>query len=217
MSNNYCFIQIFATTNVAIIMSNTQICRFGGRFDPADEALQMRSYLSREMSSTCHFAQKSSSKVGFGMGVRGWMWYGVVRLEDSLQDFLWDYEIYGITMSSQISMLQDVGICFGIMRSLWDFMTSPYFNVAGLLVGFLKGLWDFFGISWAHHISILQDCLWDFLWDWEIFSGFHDLTIFQCCRTAYGISPDRNLRDRQVIFFSSLWVCKKIRDAKRDE
>ena len=25
------------------------------------------------------------------------------------------------------------------------------------------------------------------------------LSIFQCCRTAYGISPDRNLRDRQVI------------------
>ena len=45
------------------------------------------------------------------------------------------------------------------------------------------------------------------------------LSIFQCCRTAYGISPDRNLRDRQVILLLLLQSVtqKKIRDAKRDK
>ena len=39
------------------------ICRFGGRIDAADEAVQMRSYLPWKMSSTGHFAQKPPSQV----------------------------------------------------------------------------------------------------------------------------------------------------------
>ena len=62
-----------------------------------------------------------------------------------------------------------------------------------------------YGITMSSQISMLQD--WHLLWDYEIWWGHHELTIIQCCRTAYGISPDRNLRDRQVIFllFTLSW------------
>ena len=130
-----------------------------------------------------------------------WVWFGVQSLmslfkfcefERPPKTIFWQkFAAPGSLCGHRsISMLQDgLWNFLWIMRFVWDFMG---FTTLGFL-------WDFDWSLWKHHISISWNSLWDFWWVYEILMGFHDLTIFQFCRTAYGISPDRNLRDRQVI------------------